>query len=231
MSRRKRRILVGEIGCGAALILICVIAWILIELDVLPDSAEQEQTRAAMAAMTRAVITPSATSTITDTPVPSATATITNTPVPSATATITDTPIPSNTPAPTATLRPEDIVRQIIDDIIMTEIIEIQVNDYGPAVVASWMMIDSWGDLVNYTNHEMVDVACGLREIGLFAGWNYQFTAKVNLVDQYGNHLVGDGVVTRLLPEAIERINCDETILVNLEVVAEYYEVHPALRG
>lgn len=168
--------------------------------------------------------------TLTDAPTDTPTATLTVTPSP----TITHTPMPSHTPTITNTPEPAEWVRQIAERVTRQEVRGVFVHEHIPSVVIDYEMADSLtrGMMRRGAENAMIDMTCDLRETGLFTGYTYQFTAEVDLVDAFGNTRAGEGLVVRLLPEAVERINCapGDRFLIQLERIAEFYQLHPDLR-
>ncbi len=136
----------------------------------------------------------------------------------------TDTPIPLPTETPdTATT-----LETLADGVVIGEIEEV-IENMGALVIRYKMGQDFSGYNVGFAEDEMVHLACVLREAGYTDG-NYQFHALVDLADAFGNISLGDGLVVRLMPEAIAAINCENYAIVNLEAIAQYYELAEGLR-
>jgi hypothetical protein len=143
--------------------------------------------------------------------------------------TVTPIPLPTNTPAPSETPDPLAALRNVADGVVIGAIEEVIINPAGGIVVRYAMGQGFGGYDVGFAEDEMVHLACVLRDAG-YTGGNYQFHALVNFVDDFGNASLGDGLVVRLMPDAIAAINCDAYASVNLQAIAQYYELAEGLR-
>lgn len=118
-----------------------------------------------------------------------------------------------------------ELAYAIVDDQIMGEIYSVEVNESVPSVVA----VFDWPGTLDLMDWKILEIACHLRETRHFDGYRLLLTGRVGLVNQFGETSQGDGVVARLLPDVIERINCEMTASLEVAPIADYYEVHPAL--
>jgi hypothetical protein len=144
-------------------------------------------------------------------------------------ATVTPIPLPSETPAPSDTPDPVAVLRSVADGVVIGAIEEVIINPAGGVVIRYAMGQGFGGYDVGFAEDEMVHLACVLRDAG-YTGGNYQFHALVNFVDDFGNTNLGDGLVIRLMPDAIAAINCDAYASVNLQAISQYYELAEGLR-
>lgn len=113
--------------------------------------------------------------------------------------------------------RVDDIETLVVNDIVVT--IRFPLSDIG-----EWSMRREIEDL-------FPELVCELREAGL-TGRTYQLTGTIGLVDSFGNTSRGEGVEMIIPAANVARLNCDESAIYNIDlsVVAERYDVHPALR-
>jgi hypothetical protein len=149
---------------------------------------------------------------------------------PAGAASETPIPLPTDTPIPLPTNTPDPVeaVRELADGVIIGDIEEVIVN-MGALVVRYQMGQDFSGYNVGFAEDEMVHLACVLRDAG-YAESNYQFHALVEFRDDFGNISLGDGLVARLMPDAIAAINCENYAIVNLQGIAQFYELAEGLR-
>jgi hypothetical protein len=147
------------------------------------------------------------------------------TPIPSATPTIT------NTPAPTRVPTLEDFVIRAMEDAVSAnrdDIKTLVVNDN--VVTLRFPLIDFnayWAR--QEAEKGFPELVCNLREAGL-VNRAYQITGTIEVVDASGNVFPREGVEMILPWSAIANINCDNVSAVNLSVIAERWDMHPALR-
>jgi len=122
-------------------------------------------------------------------------------------------------------------VRLLVDHRAEGDVSEVTVAPFTPAVLATWHMREGWsGYNVSATEQEMVQVACDLRDLGIFEGYRFVFTGEVNLVDSYGVTSVGEGMTVWLEADTIGRIACDNVGGVNLRNIASSYDIRADLQ-
>lgn len=133
------------------------------------------------------------------------------------------TPEPSDTPAPTVTPSLDDHLYKIVDDSIALPILQAETNPTVPSVLIRFEMLENNLTVALY---QLEKLFCPVRESGLFEGYNYLIRARGQFVDQFGNPVDEDGLSILLLPEAIQKVNCDNISSVNWQLIAESYSVH-----
>jgi hypothetical protein len=149
----------------------------------------------------------------------------------------TQTPTPTNTPTPipSPTDTPEDMAIAAFSAAISRSRVEsietLVVNDI--VVTIRFPLSDlSAGAARSEIENLFPKLVCELKEIGL-TGRTYQLTGTISLIDAFGNTSIGEGVEMIIPAENVARLNCDESTIygINLSIVAERYDIHPALQN
>jgi hypothetical protein len=123
-----------------------------------------------------------------------------------------------------------DAARALVDDAIVPDIIFVDVNDIAPAVIVHYDYNAIFGQ-ETYAKSNMGKMLCALRGSGRFDGYVFQFIGKATFVDALGNEFPDDALEVRILPDIIRQVNCENNGAgINWEVVADLYNLHPALR-
>jgi len=84
-------------------------------------------------------------------------------------------------------------------------------------------MNNTFGYNVEYTNGQMVQMVCGLREV--FSEHRIILDGVIGVVDGFGNESQQSGVTVTLEPETVSQINCENIFNVNLPAIADDYTV------
>lgn len=123
----------------------------------------------------------------------------------------------------------QEALQFLAEDAVSGDVVNVIINDI--AVVVDFEMAETLsGYSVGGTERQMQRLACALRESGDYGGVRYQFVAKINVVDGFGNEDVANGLAVRLEPETITQMNCDNVDLINLAAIADFYDLHRLLQ-
>jgi hypothetical protein len=127
---------------------------------------------------------------------------------------------------PTPATDPEERVTQIVRSEIGSgrDVVRVSVNDFS--LMVQYQM--SRGQTIGFAGDEMVDITCALKPE--FPARRYNLVALARLIDAAGNEVIDEGLEVFLEPETVDSINCANAMNVNIEGVADSWEVHPALR-
>lgn len=111
----------------------------------------------------------------------------------------------------------------------LTDVESVQVfNDSLGAVVIIEYNISELADL-DFTNWNIVEAICEFRKEG-FTSYGFRIAGKIQVVNNFGEVSTANGLVVVVEPSTANRLNCDNTVDVNLSAVADQYDVHPAMR-
>ena len=128
-------------------------------------------------------------------------------------------PTPPPAPPPTT----EDLIRNEVRDVQ-----DITINTGAIVVTYRYQALISYD--IATLERQMVNLACTLRNAGHTAQ-NFQFAAQLPVTDAFGNESWQNGLVVRLLPDAINAINCDSFAgNINLRAIADFYQVSDLLQ-
>ena len=158
---------------------------------------------------------------------PTPTPTITSTPTLTLTATSTATA--THTPQPTAT------ISGAIRDRAILAVLDIErdaiVTFEGGAVTVRYPLSELTVDLArSEAERRPAELSCALQEAGINS-LDHRLIGTATLIDSFGTEKPDSEVASVLLkPETYRHINCGNTFGVNLEVIADEYYMHPALR-
>lgn len=187
-------------------------------------------TEAAAANATASIIALTPTDTPTATASPTITLTPSQTPLPS------DTPIPTDTPAPTATRTIEEEAANLIMNTRNTSlkdanIEDANVNTQTKVIVLRYAMEEALitSQYRTEADRDFILIICNLRDHG-FEEYEYWFTATAPGTNSFGNDIQIEALEIELSAATAAKINCDNTSSVNLEDIAERYDLHPDLR-
>jgi len=217
----------GVLILGAACILFALLSVVLVELDIIPDSAESTATAEADAATEVALATQT---TWTPSPEPTVTPTATETPVPSA------TPLPSDTPPPSATPGIQERAEAAIEAAVgASGNGRVEVADEA-IVRVRWDVGDSFtmGMIRTGVLNDLAEITCELRGAG-FTDQTYQIGGDFPSVDDLGNEGVMEVVSAIVPPNLHSEINCDNRLAINMESALNRFEganlfLHPEIR-
>jgi hypothetical protein len=169
-----------------------------------------------------------------------ATATVIALTPPTPTATITDTPLPTSTETPTitptmtATPSTEDRARQIINEVLISDLERISITELGsPKLLAiDYPMAGLLNYNVDFTGREMLKIACALYKNGFAPGWRYQFSAMIDVVDKStGKTSRRDGLSVRITSETVANWDCGNTDAMDAKFAVDEYILDPLLNN
>ena len=117
----------------------------------------------------------------------------------------------------------------ISDDVYSAEVTDSLVRvkiEMSPGITSTYH--------VRYTEEDIKDIICALRESGRYPGRQIMVEAMIELVDQFGNPIESEaGLAVTVDNDVIMRLNCaDSTAMVGvvLENIAAQYVVHRLLK-
>lgn len=101
-------------------------------------------------------------------------------------------------------------------------------SDSAGAVVIIKYEVSELADL-EFIEWKTLETICDFREAG-FTTHTFRIAGFVPVVDRYGTVSRVNGLMIVMSPASAARINCENTIYVDLEFVADAYDLHPVLR-
>lgn len=99
-------------------------------------------------------------------------------------------------------------------------------NDSLGAVIIVEYNISELADR-NFTDWNIVEAICEFRKEG-FTSYGFRIAGKIQVVNSYGETSTVNGLVVVVNPATANRINCDNTVEINLPAIADQYDAHPA---
>ncbi len=116
------------------------------------------------------------------------------------------------------------IARQLLGTVESVQVIS---DSSGGAVIIKYE-VSEFADL-DLINWSTVETICDLRNAG-FTSHTFRISAFVPVVDRYGVVSRVNGLMVVVNPSTAARINCDNTVDVDLKFVADAYDLHPVMR-
>lgn len=101
-------------------------------------------------------------------------------------------------------------------------------NDSARTVVIIQYEVSELADL-DFIEWKTLETICDFRESG-FTAYTVRIAAFVPVVDRYGTVSRVNGLMVVMSPASAARINCENTVNVDLEFVADAYDLHPVMR-
>jgi hypothetical protein len=158
---------------------------------------------------------------------------------PSATATITDTPLPTATDLPTATTPPtstplpEDQARSVMGSVIDAKSIsKIIIDESQPPklLIAEYPLSEGVnGYNVDYAGRQIVKMVCALYAAG-FTGYQYQLNGLIHVVDKStGKESDIYGITAVITSDKVSTLNCANAEMIDVKLIADKYHLNPLL--
>jgi SH3-like domain-containing protein len=106
------------------------------------------------------------------------------------------------------------------------ESVQVLTDSSGGAVIIKYEVSEADLDLINWST---VETICDFRKAG-FTTHTFRIAAFVPVVDRYGVVSRVNGLMVVVTSSTAARINCDNTVDVDLEFIADAYDLHPVMR-
>lgn len=107
------------------------------------------------------------------------------------------------------------------------ESVQVLTDSSGGAVIIKYE-VSEFADL-DLINWSTVETICDFRKAG-FTTHTFRIAAFVPVVDRYGVVSRVNGLMVVVTSSTAARINCDNTVDVDLEFIADAYDLHPVMR-
>jgi len=121
----------------------------------------------------------------------------------------------------------ESTLEERIDDEIINDLLNVNVNDFQ--ILVEWRAADVFDYSVERMTLEALDVVCEIRMDEALNGLNFRLSQNINLVDAAGNEFENRGLLIVLDYDTALAINCDNKRNVDVEALAETFDIHSAL--
>lgn len=130
---------------------------------------------------------------------------------------------------PEVTQTAEERAREVFEGVFGSrELEQLLVNDL--VVTLRFPLTDlSAGSARFEAEHRFVELACELKDAG-FTGLTYQITGTITVVDNFGNTHPAEGAELILPSDSIAQMNCENQTYIDLNSIAERFDLHPALQ-
>jgi hypothetical protein len=129
------------------------------------------------------------------------------------------------TPAPEDETDEARIVR-LFGGVVPGDVTRVLINEPGGVLVLEYELAIS---NVDVALDQAARGICAIRDDAALAGYAYQISAMIDLVDSLGNESVDDGVTVNVSPDVVGAMNCDDPAVIRLEDVADV-SIHPVMQ-